>query len=317
MVFHPDHAVDHWAQVQWVDPWRRRRAHAEGEGRDAARRDRRLGLHRHSINGGPANSEHAEALVVSGEAQVRLLSGDPAVPRVRAGVPEVERERRAHLSGLECGMERLVNELAMEAEIAGEDERDIVILEPFEAVDNETKRDAVDARRGGRSHGEGECADAARCHEDLLRRRNPVRADPVDCHVGEIRRITGDAKVYLHPDAAPSLPWRHTAVAETHRVAGGHPRRERGRGVLFDERAVEGVGGPPPRWQDEGRAHRESPRDACDYRVAHQTVHASANPDERGMRSPAGTSGDTTYIKRRIRARARGLRERNWSRLGS
>ena len=77
-------------------------------------------------------------------------------------------------------MERLIEELVVEAEVAGERQYDMVVLEPGQPVDHETKRHSVHARRGGRADREGERAEHPWQHHLFAGRDDAVFREPVD-----------------------------------------------------------------------------------------------------------------------------------------
>src|SRR5207245_1797976 len=135
---------------------------------------------------------------------IHLLAEDAVAPRTRPRVAEAECQRIAELSRLERRVQRLVHELAVETEIAGDDQRGFVVLEPRQSVDDRAQRDVIGARRGRRADREGERPDHARQHDLLGRRRGARRIHPSDRDplVSEASRGAGDAEAHLRPPAA-------------------------------------------------------------------------------------------------------------------
>src|SRR5438132_359060 len=111
-----------------------------------------------------------------------------ADPRFRPGVAEGH-GHRGHLSGTKGRVAGLPNELAMEAEIAGEHEDDRVVLQPGDPIDDGAHRDPIDPGCGRCADRERESPDHSRKNKVLGGRGETVRPDPGDRHaiVGKFR----------------------------------------------------------------------------------------------------------------------------------
>ena len=151
----------------------------------------------------------------------------------------MERQRNARVARAERRVERLIEELAVEAEIARERQDDVIVFEPREPVDYETKRDPIDAGCGRSADRKGEGAEHSRQHHLLAGRDDAVLGDPVDAdaRAGEVRRVAGDREVDLRGAAA--LPRQEAGVAVVDGVARQRPRCEGRRRPLIREGAVE------------------------------------------------------------------------------
>src|SRR5439155_18569384 len=136
----------------------------------------------------------------------------------------------------ECRMKGLINELAVKAEVARERQDDVIVLEPGESVDHETKRHSIDAGRDRSADRKGEGSEHPRQHDLLAGRRDAVLRKPVDSHARDERRgrVAGHGEVDLRRPTA--LPWQETGVAEAERVARRRSGRERRRWSLILER---------------------------------------------------------------------------------
>ena len=137
-------------------------------------------------------------------------------------------------------MPGLIDELAVEAEVARQHDEDVLVFEPGHVIDDEPHRDAVDAERSGRSHAERERTDASGRDDGLSRRRDPVVREPADRHSG-FREFDG---VVLHAEVdlacgAP-FPRHHAGVAEADRHACGRTGRQRHERGSVHDGAVEG-----------------------------------------------------------------------------
>ena len=256
LILEPRHAVGHETKVQWKDAGGHRGLHPERERRDAARTNDRLCLRRDAIGGRPARREREHALVVGDDPQVHLLAGNAARPGARARIAEAHGERQARFTGSERRVQRLVDELIVESEVAREHKDRRNVIEPGQSVNDETHRDAIGPRCLRRAHVERERADHpwqddafGRCRD--ARRRHPAFGD---AGVRPRVRIAADAEVHLLVGAALPRPEAH--VPEAHRVRGGSFRRERWRRALVHELGVERE--PEARWRDDRQNHGRS-----------------------------------------------------------
>src|SRR2546428_782630 len=112
--------------------------------------------------------------VIAGDAQVDLLDRNASLPHTRPGVLQSHCQRAARLPWPQGRMAGLIDELAVEAEVADEREVRSIVLEPSEAVHDEAQRDRVDADGVRRPPAERERPDLAWEHRVLLGGRDAV-----------------------------------------------------------------------------------------------------------------------------------------------
>ncbi len=188
----------------------------------------------------------------------------------------------------------MVDELAVEAEVARQLHDDAVVLEPRDAVDDEPQRDLVDTGCARRADREVERADRARRHAQLRGRRDTISREPThtDLRLCELRRIAGHTERDL--GLRSPIPRDEAGVTEADRIGGGRAGEQRGRGPLLDELAVEGerqdVAGGAREQHDAGgkRSDDNDERDQPPYRE-----RVSLRECLRGVRQPSPLSPST------------------------
>ncbi|TMG36188.1 MAG: hypothetical protein E6H88_10250 [Chloroflexi bacterium] len=167
----------------------------------------------------------------------------------------------------------MVDELAVEAEVARDHEDRPVVLEPGQAVHHEPEGDGVRADLVGGAHAEGEGGDASREHGVFDGRRDAVRRQPAggDLRVRELRGITANGEGDL-ATGDPSLPGREPDVAVVDRGYGGPAGGDRERRNVLGEDGVEREGGEirGQRDPDGGPDHEKGRHEQHDEQPLHR-----------------------------------------------
>ena len=208
-----------------VEARRRRCPHLEGECAHTARDDGGLGLRGDAVRRHPVDPEGRPLRVVLVHGKTGFLTERSADPRLAPGIAERDRERTAELSDAQRRERGLRNPAAVIVDHRHDRHEHTLILEPCDAVDDRSQRNADGPGAERRFHREGERGDGTRPDRHFVLDRNAVRGWPPDVHTkrAECAAVAVDAERDLAA-GEPPRPGLGAGVAEQQR----HLRRRRG-----------------------------------------------------------------------------------------